>query len=242
MKRLLLTAFLMSGLCSFAQLSVKTLEGTPIVSGNVFTFNALEEPDNYLGFKIYNTSAQSMKVRAKCVSITNSTGTDLQLCVGDVCLNTITAGNSYPSNAVTIPANGQNSNFDHILNNNPGIDPTQPVEYVIRISQVDNSNVEIGTPVQFTYRYQATLATTTFDALSQAGIQVKSTLIQNQLEVKSQQNAQLELFDVNGKRVQSQNLVPGENAIDLSGLNAGIYIASFKNDAGQTASSKLIKK
>lgn len=243
MKKLFLAALCFSGLFATAQLSVKTLEGAVITNGQVFTYNSLEEPDNYLGFKVYNTSAtQSIKVRAKVMSITNSTGTDLQLCLGDICLNTITAGSYYPSSAVTIPANGQNSNFDHILNNNAGIDSSQPVEYVIKITQVDNSNVEIGTPVTFTYRYVGLLANTNFDALASAGVQIKSSVIQNQLELRSTQNVQIELFDMTGKRVNFQNANAGEITVDTSNLNAGVYIANFKNASGQTASAKLIKK
>lgn len=241
MKKLFLAIAFLSLTTSFAQLSVKKLDGTPIVTGDVFVFHELEEPDNYLGFKVYNTSASSIKVRAKVVSITNSTGTDLQLCLGDICLNTISAGSSYPSSPVTIAANGQNSNFDHILNNNPGIDPTQPVEYVIRISQVDNSGVEIGTGVTFTYRYTAVLANETFTN-TQNDVVLKSSIVSSTLDIRAAKNVMMELFDVNGKSIRRENLSAGDHSIDVSELGAGMYILGFNSETNQKSTAKFIKK
>lgn len=241
MKKLFLAIAFFSCLASFAQLSVKKLDGTPIITGDVFTFHQLEEPDNYLGFKLYNTSAASIKVKARVVSVTNSTGTDLQLCIGDVCLNSITAGNSYPSSPVTIQAGGQNSNFDHILNNNPGIDTSAPVEYVIRISQVNDSGVEIGTPVTFTYRYTSVLASETF-APAQNDVTLKSSIVSSTLDIRAAKNVLMELFDVNGKSIRRENLASGDHSIDVSDLSSGIYILSFNTETNQKSTAKFIKK
>lgn len=241
MKKLFLSIAFFSCLASFAQLSVKKLDGTPIVTGDVFTFHELEEPDNYLGFKVYNTSNASIKVRAKVVDVINSTGTDLQLCLGDICLNTITAGNSYPSSPVTIAANGQNSNFDHILNNNPGIDTSQPVEYVIRISQVDNAGVEIGTGVTFTYRYTSVLANETF-VPNQNDVTLKSSIVNSTLDIRAAKNVMMELFDTNGKSIRRENLSSGDHSIDVSDLSSGMYILSFNTETNQKTTAKFIKK
>lgn len=245
MKKLLLIAVLsLSGIVATAQqLSVKKLDQTVINDGAVYYFNELEYPGSYFGFKIFNTStSENMRVKAKVVSMTNATGSTLQLCIGDVCLNTITAGSSYPNNAVNIGPSGQNSDFDHLDSNFAGIDPALPVEYVIKIYQLDANNVEVGNSVTFTYRYSSVLATQGFNALSTAGIQIKSNMVHSELEIKSLKNVQVELFDMTGKRVDFQNLDSGEQAINVANLNAGVYIANFKNDAGQTASAKFVKK
>jgi len=246
MKKLFIAALFLNTIFASAQLSVKKLDGTVINNGDVFVFNALSNPDdienpnNYLGLKIYNTSSQTMHIKAQCVSISNSTGDNLQLCIGDVCLSAITAGSSYPSSAVNIAANGTNSDFDHLLNANPGINPALPVEYVIRIYQL-NGNVEVGNSVTFTYRYSGPLATTGFDSLAGAGITLKSTVVKSQLDIFTQNDVSVTLFDTNGKLVRREELSSGIQAIDTSSLNAGMYIVNFKNKAGQQATAKIIK-
>jgi len=248
MKKLFFAVFCLNALFASAQLSVKKLDGTVINDGDTFVFNVLSNPDdienpnNYLGLKIYNTSAtQSMHIRAKCVSISNATGDNLQLCIGDICLSAITAGSSYPSSAVTIPANGQNSDFDHLLNANPGINNTLPVEYVIKIYQL-NGNVEVGNSVTFTYRFSPQLATTSFDTLAGAGIAIKSTVVTNQLDINTQKDVTVTLFDTNGKLIRKEEFTAGVQSIDTSSLNSGLYIVNFKNNAGQQATAKIVKK
>ncbi|HMI08484.1 MAG TPA: T9SS type A sorting domain-containing protein [Flavobacterium sp.] len=247
MKKLLIAVFCLNGILAFAQLSVKKLDGTVINDGDVFVYNTLSNPDdlenpnNYLGLKIYNTSAQSIHVKAEVVSISNSTGDNLQLCIGDVCLSAITAGSSYPNSATTIAGNGQNSDFDHLLNGNAGIDTNLPVEYVVKIYML-SGNTPVGNSVTFTYRYQSTLATTGFGSLASAGIVIKSNLVGNQLEVQTQKDVTVTIYDLNGKLVNSTKLVSGTQSIDVSSLNAGMYIANFKNEAGQQATVKIIKK
>ncbi len=247
MKKLFIAALFFNALFASAQLSVKKLDGTVINDGDVFVFNALSDPDdienpnNYLGLKIYNTGTQNMQIKAKAVSISNATGDNLQLCIGDVCLSALTAGNSYPSSAVTIAAGGTNSNFDHLLNANPGINPALPVEYVIKIYQL-NGNVEVGNSVTFTYRYSGPLATAGFDSLSDTGITLKSTLVGSQLEINAKNDVSVAVFDTNGKLLRREELTSGSQAIDFSSLSSGIYIVNFKNKAGQQGTAKIIKK
>lgn len=243
MKKVLIAVLCLSTLFGYAQqLSLKKLDGTTINDGDVFLFNQLTEPGNYLGLKIYNTSADDiMLIKARVLSITNSTGSNLQLCVGDVCLSTITAGNSYPNIPAEIEPLGSNSNFDHLLNNNPGIDTNLPVEYVVKIYQVNDAGAEVGNSVTFTYRYSATLGNNTFN-LDNMGVAFKSTLVNDMLEIKSTKDVQMDLFDVNGKLVGRHNVAAGDSSIDVSGFGTGVYIANFKNDEGHTASAKIVKK
>ena len=243
MKNIFTTVLCLIATCAFSQLSLKQLDGTPINNGDVFSFSELAEPGNYLGLKVYNTSEENDLIfRAQIMSITNSDGTNLQLCVSNFCLPAITAGNSYPSLPDVIPPGGQNSNFDHMQNSNPGINPNLPVEYVIRIFQVNENNVEIGNDsVTFTYRYNPTLANTSFD-LNNMGIAMKSNVIGDQMELQTANNVQLQLFDLNGKSTGNFALLSGNNSVDVSGLSAGIYIATFSTTDGKQASVKMIKK
>ncbi len=241
MKRILIAVL---GLCStfgFAQLELKKLDGTPINDGDIFTYTVNTEPDAYLGLKIYNTSDEDLLIKAQVVDITNSNGTNLQFCVADVCLLSITEGSVFPNFPATIPANGENSNFDHFVNYNSGIDQTQPVEYILKIFMADDSGNPVGNSVTFTYRYVSSLSTDSF-TLANIGVAVKSTMVSQMLEMTADSDVQLSIFDINGKKAIDQKVIAGQSSIDVSALSAGVYIASFNTAAGKSASTRIIKK
>jgi Secretion system C-terminal sorting domain len=241
MKNTILSILCLTTFFGFSQMTLKKLDGTPINNGDLLSFSTLEDPDNYLGIKVYNSATTAINVRIKCENITNADGSEVQLCFGDVCVGTIAAGNSYPNNPSIIPANGVNGDFDHFLNLNPGTDPNANVEYVFRFYQVDNG-IEIGNSITFTYRYIAPLSTTNFNSLQSVGVLLKSTIIQNLLEITTLQNVQMIVYDLNGNQIKNQNLNSGDYSIDVSNLSSGVYILSFKNEEGQNISKKIIKK
>ena len=141
MKRIFIALICLYTFAASAQMTLKRLDGTPINDGDVLTFDVAEEPGSYLGIKVYNASDDQMNVKVKCVSFTNTDGTNVQLCLGDVCLGTIIAGNSYPPNfPAIIDPNSENGNFDHFLNLNSGINTSIPVEYVFKFYQLNKSN------------------------------------------------------------------------------------------------------
>ena len=242
MKSLFLSIVCLSSFFATAQMSLKKLDGTPINNGDVFVFESVEEPDSYLGIKIYNNSETDINVKVKVESIVNSNGTNLQLCVGNVCLSTITAGNSYPNFPAVIEANSENSNFDHFLNMNAGIDQSAPVEYTLKFFQVDDNGVEIGNSISFSYRYVSTLGVSNFNTLAQSGVSLNSNIVSSTLEMTTTKNVQYNLYDVSGKSLMHQNAAVGAHRIDVSNLNAGVYILYFQNDQGQKASARIIKK
>jgi hypothetical protein len=242
MKSLFLSIICLSTFFASAQMALKKLDGTPINNGDVFTFDSVEEQNSYLGIKIYNTSDTDINIKVKVENIVNSNGTNLQLCVGNVCLSTITAGNSYPNFPAVIEANSENTNFDHFLNLNAGIDQNAPVLYTLKFFQVDDNNVEIGNSVTFSYRYASALGVSNFNALEQSGVTLKSTMVSNELEMTATKNVQYDLFDISGKSVMHQNVTVGEHRLDVSNLNSGVYILYFQNNEGQKASARIIKR
>lgn len=243
MKKIFVAVLSFLALTASAQLELKKLDGTPINNGDVFTFTETTEPAAYLGLKIFNTSDEDIYIRARVVSITNSVGNNLQLCVGDVCLNSISAGSTYPNFPAMIPANGQNGNFDHFVNYNGGIDPTQPVEYTLRILMVNESGQEIpgGGSVQFTYRYVSPLSTDSF-SLSSVGVALQSTYVGEQLVMTADLDTVVKIFDVNGKLTATEKVVAGDRTMDVSSLASGVYIVNFTNNAGRSASARIVKK
>jgi hypothetical protein len=242
MKSLFLSIICLSTFLASAQMSLKKLDGTPINDGDVFVFDSAEEPASYLGIKIYNNSDTDINIRVKVLDIVNSNGSNLQLCVGNVCLSTITAGNSYPNFPAVIEANSENGNFDHFLNLNTGIDQNAPVQYTLKFFQVDDNGAEIGNSVSFSYRYVSALGVSNFNALAQSGVTLKSNIVTNELEMTATKNVQYSLYDISGKSVMAQNISAGDYRLDVSNLNAGVYILFLQNNEGQKASVRIIKK
>ncbi len=243
MKKIIIAALCLNTLIGFAQFSLQKLDGTVINNGDVFAFNELDEPGNYLGLKVFNLSQENdLYFKARVMSISNSDGTNLQLCVSDVCLPQITAGNTYPNFPQPIAPGGSNSNFDHLQNFNGGIDPNLPLEYVIKIFQVDENGAEIGTDsVTFTYRYDATLGTPQYD-LNAMGIALSATSITNDFVLSTTQHVNVSIFDINGKAVHTQGISVGTSRVDVSNLSAGVYIVNFSNKQGEAATVKIVKR
>jgi hypothetical protein len=243
----ILCTFLFSTL-AFSQLSMKKSDGTPIVNGDIITFTTLGDAENvtssdpaYLGLKIYNSSASNINVKMRLMSMSNANGNNLQFCIDPICVGTLTVGNAYPSNVSSVvPANGQNGNFDHFINANPG-NGSANVEYVLKFYMINSFGAEVGNSITFTYRYSPNLATPT-NTLETAGINVKSTLVNSQFEFDATSNGTAELYDINGKMVTSVNYISGYNTVDVSNLNAAVYILNFTNQEGKKAALKIIKK
>jgi hypothetical protein len=230
-------------------MTMKKLDGTPINNGDIFTYSVLGDPNNitstdpaYLGLKIYNSSASSINVKMKVISMTNADGTNLQFCIDPICVGTISVNSTYPSSGPSVvPANGQNGNFDHFVNSNAG-DGINPVIYVLKFYMINTFGAEVGNSITITYKYDSTLSTTSFNDLKNTGIALKSTLVDSQIEFDATTSGRSELYDVNGRLVSSTRYTSGYNYVDVSNLNASVYIISFITDEGKKASLRIIKK
>lgn len=242
MRSILISIFCLNTLMSFSQMTLKKIDGTPINSGDVIVFNSTTDPDSYLGIKVYNSSSTDINVKIKCESISNENGSNVQLCFGDVCVNNIIVGNSYPNIPALIEANNSNGNFDHFLNTNTGTNPNSPIEYVFKFYQVTDSGSETGNSVTFTYRYSPNLANKEFNSLINFGINLKSNAVDKVLEFDTTSKVTLEIYDLNGKLQFNQNLDSGNQTIDISTLNSSVYFMSFTNSEGKKAISRFIKK
>ena len=250
MKKIIIAIVCFYSAASFSQMTMKKLDGTPIINGDVLTYSVLgnseevtESDPAYLGLKIYNSAANNINVKMKLISMTNADGNNLQFCIDPICVGTISVGNAYPASGNSVvPANGQNGNFDHFVNSNPG-NGTDPVVYVLKFYMVNSFGAEIGSSITFTYKYDPTLlGTGNGNSLQNAGINLKSTLVDSQVEFDANAGGKMELYDLNGKVISHISYVSGYNTIDISNLNSSVYILNFINDEGKKANSKIIKK
>ncbi len=227
---------------SFSQMTM-THEGATINNGDVFLHNSIVYPASEWKFKIFNTSSDvSIFVKGQIVSVTNAPGSDVQFCIGPVCVNNIIVGNSYPTVAFEIEAGGENSNFDHFRNDHLGINTTANVDYVIRFYQVNEANVEIGTPISVTYRYNANLSNSEFNSIENTGLQLQSTLVSSTLDYKATLSGTITIIDVNGKIVNTTSITEGDGSIEVSNLTSGIYFINYLNSNGSAAAAKFVKK
>jgi Secretion system C-terminal sorting domain len=225
----------------FSQLTLRKLDGSTINNNEVLTFTANTDPAAYLGIKIFNSSPNNINVKAECISIVNADGNDVQLCFGNVCVSGISEGTKYPNIPAVIPANGQNGNFDHFLNLSSGTMIGSNVEYTFRFFMLDTSNQEIGNSVTFTYRYAPLLSTNAFTTLSDLGIKLKSNIVSNQLDLEVSSFVNSQIFDFNGKLLLSKELISGNQTIDVSNLNSGVYLLNVTNIEKKQSTTKFIK-
>ncbi len=242
MKKILVTLSLLIFSSTFAQFTVTKLNGTPILNGDIITFNVATDPQSSLDFHVNNNTSAPLLTKIQFVSATNYNGTNFQLCYGTECIDNIVVGQSYPNPAFEIPANGQNGNYDHFLNTNAGDGVNYPMDFLFKFYAVDATGAEIGTPIFFTYRFDPTLSTTTFSDLSEIGVQLNNTVVENNLELTTVKSVTIDLFDLNGKKVYSQLLNSGSQNIDLSSLASNVYFLNITTEENQKESIKIIKK
>lgn len=135
------------------ELSITKLDGTVINDGSVLNFNTTGDDAALLAFYVKNNSSSAIKVKAKCVSISNSNdGSDMQFCYGQTCYFGIEANSIYPTDShdiVSVPANGQvGGEAFHFQNFS-----TTAVDYVFEFYQFDANDAIVGNKVTVTYRY-----------------------------------------------------------------------------------------
>lgn len=246
MKKIILIAGLLFCGLTQAQITV-TGNGTEITEGQTFTFNTLDNTTATLDLHFTNTSAESVNLKMKVLSISNNTaGTSLQFCIDPQCFFSISEGSTVPSNpqsGLTLAAGASSTGDNHFWSSYTGDNESMPVSYTLAIITVDGSGTELNQLISFNYVYDATAASTSdFEALQNAGIVLKSTVIENNIEVDAQQNTSLELYNTNGQLIKSIKISTGNQSIDVSSLSAAIYIARFTTEDNKTSQIRVVKQ
>lgn len=242
MKKLSIILLLILAINTQAQMTVTRKQtGAQIVDGQILIFNSIASPAASLDFYVNNSGASPMRTKIRFVSAVNADGTGMELCFGDQCLASIIISDSYPeSGPVIIPPMGRNGEFDHFYNAHTGNGALQ--DYVFKFYQIDLSGNEIGNSITITYRYQPVMATESFEALENIGVQLKSNIVDNLLNITAKADVEINLFDINGRNVLSTKLNSGDSSVDGSMLNSGIYILNVTTETGLKATTKIVKK
>jgi len=253
MKKIIFAAVLFA--VSFAQAQTPEIsafnDDVEITEGYVFTSHSLsaQNPDK-LNIKVSNLSETSLNLKLKITGMSNTANLQsdvenpkLQFCFGDECHTSVSLGGTVPSapGGFVLAPGASNNNQDHFYSIYAGDNTSNPVIFNLAIVQVNANGTELATLRNFTYRYTATAGLNDFASLQQMGITVNNTVVKNTLDITANQNAKLEVININGQSVKKAAIVSGSQSVDLSGLSSAVYFAKFTNAENKTSQIRIVK-
>lgn len=239
MKKFFLIGFSLLTAALQAQITVST-DGNPISNGQVFTFNTTAIASE-LPFRVQNNSAETIFLKLKMTSMTNTTGSNVQFCFG-VCLYNVSTGLLVPPSFPIEIAPGEiTPNGDHFWNSNAGDGINYPIEYTLTFVETTDEGVYVGDLLTFKYQYNPNLSVGTMADLSRMGVQVKQTKVTSSIEVESQDPTLMEVFSLTGQSLRHAT-INGQQSVDLSGLATGAYLLHFTSRTGEQANIRIIKE
>lgn len=246
MKKIILAAALFISV--FAQAQITVWDGdTQLENNQTYTYSVLGEAAK-MHILVQNDTDQQINVKLKMIQVTNnSEGVENQFCYGGYCftdsaVDGMVAPPGPPSSLTSIAAGANSGNEHYFLNAWHGDNTSEPVTYKMAIVYIDAEGQATGDPiVTFTYKYDATASTTDFASLEKMGIVVNNTVVKNTFDVTANQNAKLQIVNINGQIVKSATVANGSQSIDLSSAAAGVYFARFTTEENKTAQIKFVK-
>jgi hypothetical protein len=252
MKKIILTSLVFLGVLgnSFAQnqsYTIKDKYGVQYEDNSVHNFTVhgtfadpIEEAKLYV--VAHNDTAADLYVAGEIVEITNTDGTMAQFCIGGPwgnCFFPLNVGGFYPhENGGILPANSTWGLTDYLIN----LDPTVGASYKVRFTEKNNATGEDIPNTNFFITYVYTGEMGVSDMNVKAVAEVYPTVAKGFTNVNLNENAQVQILNVEGKVVKTTSFQLGSHKLDLSGLSAGIYWIVFKGDSGKTTSIKVVVK
>jgi hypothetical protein len=236
-KILLLIAVLFAAFTMNAQYVVEDHDGNEITDGMIVEFSDYGVPDGSLEYYVTNNGSEDMYMRIEFVSAVNANGDGFELCFGQ-CYIDLTVGQTVPPapQFVIIPAGGITPEGNHFAATLPS---TEIQDYNFRFYETDSEGNDIGSSLNFTYRYDPTLGVNDVNELD---ISVASTVIFNDMQVNAVEELNMEIYSLQGKLVNSQKINVGQQLINMSNLSSQMYIVKFSNDEGASKTIKVVKK
>lgn len=252
MKKLILTGCLFLGLIgsSFAQnqtYRIADKNGVNYENNSVHNFSVhgtFEDPrdDAKLYLVAHNDSDVEIRLAGEIVEITNTDGTLGQFCIGGPagnCFFPLNVGGYYPSyEGGALGAGASWGLMDYIIN----LDSTVGSSYKVRFTE---KNAQTGDDIPdtnffITYAYTGVMGVADMD--TKAVAEVYPTVAKGFTNVNLNENAKVQIINLEGKSVKTTSLQAGTHKLDLAGLAAGVYWVAFKGDSGKTTSIKVVVK
>ena len=225
-------------------ITVEDLDGNSLSDNHILQFDTLEYPDASFTYKVRNNTSETIRVRVEVESFSGTDGSMMELCFGE-CYFGVTQGQSYPINNAQPfvyigPGETQIADGDHFFNSDPG-DGNIPVEYTFRFYISDEngdgvvSQAELQTDYTIGYYYSSTLSVTDVNDTN-FQISYNSKL----LNIISPTDCKLEIFDIQGKLVNTHELNFGVNSIFNQNLEGKVFIFKFQFSDGNHHFKKFI--
>jgi len=225
-------------------ITVEDLDGNTLYDNQILQFDTLEYPDASFTYKVRNNTSETIRVRVEVESFSGTDGSMMELCFGE-CYFGISQGQSYPINNAQPfvyigPGETQIADGDHFFNSDPG-DGNIPVEYTFRFYISDEngdgvvSQAELQTDYTIGYYYSSTLSVTDVNDTN-FQISYNSKL----LNIISPTDCKLEIFDIQGKLVNTHELNFGVNSIFNQNLEGKVFIFKFQFSDGNHHFKKFI--
>lgn len=228
---------------SNAQLRIEKASGELFEDGEVFTFDEVGVFGTNIGklpFFLYNESeTEDVTAKIEIQEIRGADGSGFVFCVQPLCIFEVSEGLSYPGDGAVISPESYNSMDDYFINTDEGDENTTTIEYDLRFYTIDSDGSESDV-LTITYVYDSTFSNLEFD-LPQLGIDIHNTQVLSNLKLDSNDNFNLQVFNLSGKKVISTRINKGYHQIDMNSLAKGIYIARFENQRG-SSQIKLLKE
>lgn len=240
--KLLLLAVTFAAFSMNAQYVIVDGNGNEFTDGMIAEFDSTVYEDAELQFYVTNNGSETINMRIDFVSSTTGNGDGFQLCFGE-CFNDLDLGQSVPPmnatpNFIAIGSGITTGQGNHFYNGNPG-NGVDIMDFVFRFYETDENGVDIGNELSFTYRYNPTLGTQDFNKLD---VTVSSTVITNEMTVKTVEELNMMVYNLQGKVVKNQQLSIGQQTVDMSGLSSQMYIVKFNNNQGASKTVKIVVK
>ena len=235
--KVLLFCFLAGAFTANAQYSIVDGDGNEINDGDVIETNTTAED---AALKFYVTNDSDATIRSTVQYVSTDVGGNFQVCYGGQCYDPVVVGDSYPP--VNIPqviepgaTTGQGNKMFYNEVTNPELS-----NHVFRFYLLDDNGNDIGGDLTITYRYDPDLG---LDAVqAQLDITLETTVVKNTIALSSQEDATMQVYDINGRLMQTNEVVTGSQNIDVSGLSSQLYIVNFEGVNGKSQSIKILKK
>lgn len=172
-------------------------------------------------------------------------GANFQLCFGYDCFSNVALNGIYPSDYQVIINAGENRAGlgDNMKNFNPGEQDGQifPMDYTFKFYAKDTFGSPVGTSFYITYRYQGPLSISQKDKLNLMGVKVLNTVVNEFIGLEIQKSVAYTIVNMQGQKI-SNGVLNSNTNLDMSTLQAGMYLLNFSNDEGMLDTLKIVKK
>jgi hypothetical protein len=115
------------------------------------------------------------------------------------------------------------------------------MDYSFRFFTRNLAGAIVGSNLNITYRYQGPLSIDQRDKLSLMGVKVLNNVVNEFIGLEIQKSTNYYLVNMQGQRI-SEGVLNGNATINLSHLQAGIYLLNFSNEFGLSDTVKIVKK